>query len=987
MSIFKRWFGPKKEEQPVVPAAANPPPTGGPNVIIPGNPQIQTLVCGTQINHYIQVNNPGLTPQQIETSLIAHLRDTASLYDNRRLDVLSRGDDGYNILHSVALDQAYVPATTELTDAGNAAEVAGQFKVWGSKFQTDHLLKVKHSIVLTGEEGCGKSVALMRLGALLARMLLDKKAYSDTLEVPNTEKAPLPVPVYVPLNLYAQRLRELAGNTGVPHLSLGEFIDQYLRHTSLGLPTDFFSVLIEKNIPTLLLLDGLDEIVDEGWRETVAGHLAKLATRDQVRFVVSCRKTAYAGRAVIGPAAVQLAFQPFDRARLEKVVEKAYFARYPEQVWSGPDPATVGSRSLLAGIDTLEALREKQLGTASGRLINSPLMTHLALIVHDANAGKLPVHRGDLLMQAIDLLLSARHDPTREQALGLERELPPRRHLALLAACAHHLQLDGITQTSQLAVEDVIGGAGATPQEVAAVIAFAQARGALLIRQANQYQFRHSALQQVLCAMHLCITHKSAQTLADTMLADGRIGHATWRETAYLAGGYHVTPGSPVYSPATLARYAIALAGGVQNTSLTPQSRFNAVETAGQLIEELLPSDSPTRAQLAPKLGMLMEDYAAMDGVTPQRRADIGALLGRYGEIRPHVRDVDAMRFCLIPPGRFLMGSTDDEMAYDDEKSSDTDFNTHGVDIPYPYATGQLPVTNLQYATFVAENGYTNLRWWDVAIKAGVWKDGKLSVTQVFRQFGEDPRTSEEFAALLAAGGLGHRTVEVVLPREFEDRLARYPNHPVRGLTWYEALAFCEWLQTRWRTNGRLPQTMQLTLPSEAEWEKAARGGDKVFATPVIGDIVAMGNLAIPEVLPVIPNRKRYPWGDMPDASKSNWYETGLGATCASGAQTSDRSVYGCMDMAGNTADWTRSLFGQQSDPLRPANCQFPYPYVINDATREDPHAATTIARTLRGGAFDFSQWDARVALRYWGHPDVSSNNAGFRVVVRARSS
>ncbi len=153
------------------------------------------------------------------------------------------------------------------------------------------------------------------------------------------------------------------------------------------------------------------------------------------------------------------------------------------------------------------------------------------------------------------------------------------------------------------------------------------------------------------------------------------------------------------------------------------------------------------------------------------------------------------------------MGSDEkDDMGWDDERPFE-----EGFDIPYPYAIGQHPVTNAQYRAFMEENGYADPRWWQVAQAAGCWKDGK--VQRLFLYLEDEQRQK-----------LAERLEEATAPANF-GRPFILDNHPVVGVSWYEALAFTEWLTARWRAKGWITAQQRVDLPNEPEWEKAARGG------------------------------------------------------------------------------------------------------------------------------------------------------------------
>jgi formylglycine-generating enzyme required for sulfatase activity len=155
-------------------------------------------------------------------------------------------------------------------------------------------------------------------------------------------------------------------------------------------------------------------------------------------------------------------------------------------------------------------------------------------------------------------------------------------------------------------------------------------------------------------------------------------------------------------------------------------------------------------------------------------------------------------------------------------------------------------------------------------------------------------------------------------------------NHPVVEVSWHDAMAYCGWLV---EIVGR-----PYRLPSEAEWEKAARGAD--------------GRI--------------YPWGNEWDAQRCNTEEGNKEETTLVGSYPQGASPYGLLDMAGNVWEWTLSLYR-------------PYPYRSSDG-REDPRAEGT--RVLRGGSWFHRRRYARVSHRNLNIPINLSGDVGFRVVV-----
>lgn len=184
------------------------------------------------------------------------------------------------------------------------------------------------------------------------------------------------------------------------------------------------------------------------------------------------------------------------------------------------------------------------------------------------------------------------------------------------------------------------------------------------------------------------------------------------------------------------------------------------------------------------------------------------------------------------------------------------------------------------------------------------------------------------------------------------------PNHPVVCVTWHDALAYCEWLMRRLREWPETPAVLAhllcqegwcVTLPSEAEWEKAARGTDG----------------------------RRYPWGHEPEPHRANYGETGIDTTNTVGCFPDGASPYGVEEMSGNVWEWTRSLWESIWDKLI-----FPYPYKPDDG-REQLQAPDTIRRVVRGGAFWLDHQIVRCASRVSDGARNVHRGVGFRVVVR----
>jgi len=189
------------------------------------------------------------------------------------------------------------------------------------------------------------------------------------------------------------------------------------------------------------------------------------------------------------------------------------------------------------------------------------------------------------------------------------------------------------------------------------------------------------------------------------------------------------------------------------------------------------------------------------------------------------------------------------------------------------------------------------------------------------------------------------------------------PNHPVVGVTWYEALAFTRWLTEELRGRG-WPEGWRVQLPSEEEWEKAARGALELPAEGSRGESLETVAGTAPEQaadsFDGIDNplaRRVYPWGDEISVEHANYEDTGIEATSAVGCFPEGASPYGCEEMSGNVWEWCRDV-------------------LKGEAT--DPQAAVA----LRGGSWIFPTQSLAAAIRSRNRARVRYRDIGFRVVL-----
>ncbi len=310
----------------------------------------------------------------------------------------------------------------------------------------------------------------------------------------------------------------------------------------------------------------------------------------------------------------------------------------------------------------------------------------------------------------------------------------------------------------------------------------------------------------------------------------------------------------------------------VRDLSETPAVMDLLANHARNFLKDYSPSDrwelSPEMLQEVPKsLQPYLQDKRLVDIIVRFKvnREDLNCLctlsqmvtaeedLGRKAP--PHESPPGRSEMVEIPAGEFLYGD-----------------NKETRRIEAPFAIDIYPVTNKQFEGFIEARGYEKEEYW-----------------------------SED--------GLKWRNQQKVIePRFWRDEKWNLPDHPVVGVSWYEADAFARWA-------GK-------SLPTEEQWERAARGTDG----------------------------REYPWEGEFDKEKCNTEESGIGKTTRVTRYPNGISPAGCYDMAGNVWEWTSSKYDEEN-------------------------------WLLRGGCWGFSRNSARCAFRGRYFPYDRFNLIGFRCV------
>ncbi|RMF27034.1 MAG: NACHT domain-containing protein, partial [Chloroflexi bacterium] len=570
------------------------------------------------------------------------------------------------------------------------------------------------------------------------------------------------LPLLVPLSAYANALEER-------DVRLDDFIVRYFHDLGADVPLDAMLQEALAEGGALILLDGLDEVREIGMRQTVAERVADFyAFHRQAgnRFVMTSRVIGYREVRPVAEGLVECMLEDFDDTQIETFVTR----------WTAALEKEARGETQVAGKEAQrereELLRAIQRNPGVRALAANPLLlTILALMKRQGIA--LPERRVELYDQYVRTLLS-----TWNRARGLGR--PPTRDLdvvetvrvlAPLALWMHTVSPGvGLVKRGDLQreLERIYHQRGEDDPEQAARRFLADVReyaGLLLERGPGQYGFIHLTFEEYLAAVGIARLGQRDIGPIVEVLAE-HMGEPAWREVSLLTIGY-----------LGIVQQWDEVAGDVVLALLErePGEPGQAVVLVGDAVADSWPGGVPPgcKERVVQALLTTMRDWQRVE---PPLRAAAGRALARLGDprFRPDawfLPDEALLGFVHIPAGPFLMGSSED-----DERARNNEKPQHEVYLP-DYYIARYPVTVAQWRAFLEASG--------------------------------------------------HR------PRD-EDSLRDPDNHPVRWVSWYEALAYCEWLTETLRRWEGTPEPLRtllrekgwvVTLPSEAEWEKAARGG------------------------------------------------------------------------------------------------------------------------------------------------------------------
>jgi formylglycine-generating enzyme required for sulfatase activity len=729
-------------------------------------------------------------------------------------------------------------------------------------------------------------------------------------------------------------LRDFAAGSHLPASGTEPGADALRRHIEDTLhrcdKADYLPYLRERMLAgeAILLLDGLDEVAEaDKRREQVLGAIRAFSdAHGDARILVTARPYAYQKSEWRLDGFDDATLADFSDGQIRRFIRHWYAGQ-------GSDEADNAGRAALLERAIFQRGREDKRGRLLG-LARRPLLLTLMARLHAEKRRELPDKRVELYSEVLDLLLRnwdarrfkvdaqgcARAD---QPSLSEYLKVGPDQVQAVLERLAYqsHRDQERPSGTADIAERDLVpalmainpGNRDIRPGQLMDYLE--HRTGVLTQRGPGVYTIPHRSFQEYLAACHLRsasldFDDPALQPLGPDALNDnpdliaalGRADPDRWREVVLLAAA-----GNEHLAWDVADELAQELEPGDWQGDAKPIDDTDAwgARLAGQILLEATEPSKANRRRAKIRDRVRDGQLAVMRRSTlpaPERAAagDCLSALGdnRFDPDRWFLPAEALLGFLPIPAGDFVMGSDadKDEEAYSDEQPK------HSLRLP-DYWLARWPVTIAQFGAFVEASGYV----------------------------------------------------------EHDKQALQGPeSRPVAYVTWHDARAYCIWLDAQLpELVNRRPGSTDLTddesalyreiaagnlhvnLPSESEWEKAARGAEA----------------------------RRYPWRSEADTERAN-YGMDIGETSVVGCYPHGESPFGCEDMSGNVWEWTRSLFAD-----------YPYPE-SGETLREREDSKAGGSRVLRGGSFGNTPGSVRCTSRLNSVPDYWNAYIGFRVVL-----
>ncbi len=857
----------------------------------------------------------------------------------RGLDTRARG------IETPELDQAYIsvrmtpeaehPPSAEAVEEGEGLPLREMRLGRGEPPEALELtgaIARSSKLAIVGAAGSGKSTLLQWAGLAVARARLKQKlpagqkAFIEALEGGDSL-----LPVIVPLRAFNRYCEENKKDRTAA--ALLDFIATYIaeQHPALDLPADFFARALSQGC--LLMFDGVDEVDPEDRervREAIEGLVREFAAQPRNRYLVTSRTIAYFGAAEVSGFR-KCDVQPLTPDQRDSLIRSWCGVAYPG------DEARKQAADLCGRIAASDE-RVRSLAV-------TPLMTTIFALVH-YDRRELPRQRAELYEHAVRILLTEPYKEGEAKA-GLEKwgglDWETRRNrLARIAFELHVLRERGDALPEDDLLDLIWPAFGPAADEKKArdeARRFARLvadRGGLLEEENRRYGFfTHRTFREFLAGRYLAEENTPDE---QSIFLSAHLADDHWAEPARLAAGYLAIAGE------RRANDFLKLLAGL---GASPADRASALALAGLALSDL-PADRvlpDTRQSLT--AAMLEAFTANPPTVEPILRRPLGLALGALGDPRfvaAIVSNANAIlpQLVTIPEGKFRMGTSDDDIAKLAKSEIDwrsvewfkNEQPSHKVSLS-EFAIGKYPVTNAEYRLFWEAKGYENQDYW--SDDGWRWLNGQLEADLSIYD--------KDFRKRVEDWLKGRPVDKRRQPFFWDDPQWNGLNLPVVGVTWYEAEAYCKWLSA---VTGE-----KYRLPTEAEWEKAARTPPP--APPLAGNTPGEGRL--------------WPWGDEWDPNKCNSEESKFGATTPAGMYPDGTYPNGPLDMVGNVWEWCADWWQTGVYKEREGK-----------EVRDPIGPSSGSARVVRGGSWYSYRGYSRAAVRNWYDPALFLNYIGFRV-------